>query len=171
VSQKEEKMQSENSAKEEKYALLLKQLRSVISDEDPILTNLANVVAAIYHNIEKVSWAGFYIAKEEKLFLGPFQGNVACTKINIGDGVCGASAKKGETILVPNVHEFPGHIVCDAESNSEIVTPIIYNDKIFGVLDLDSYSFSNFDEIDKEWLEKISSLISNRLNLRDFIIN
>ena len=154
----------EESIKEEKYKLLFKQITQLINDSDPIITNLANVTAAIKQTFNKVSWVGFYLAIKDKLFLGPFQGKVACTKIEIGEGVCGTAAKTLETQVVPNVHEFPGHIACDVESNSEIVVPLVKNGKVYGVLDLDSTEFSTFTSVDKIWLEKIVKVISDRIN-------
>ena len=156
--------------KEEQYKLLVKQIEGLLNPEDPIVTNLANITGAINQTFKKVSWVGFYLTKNDKLFLGPFQGKVACTKIKIGEGVCGTSAKNRESIVVPNVHEFPGHIACDADSNSEIVVPIIKNNFVFGVLDLDSTSFSTFDNTDKIWLEKICTLVANILEFDKQII-
>ena len=163
-------MQNNISIKEDKYELLLKQLNIMVTADEPILTNLANVTAAIKQNIDDLSWVGFYLVKDGQLFLGPFQGKIACTKINFGEGVCGISAERKETIVVPDVHEFSGHIACDSESNSEIVLPMICKDKILGVLDLDSHSFSNFDQVDKGWLEKICNLLVNKLDLENFSI-
>jgi GAF domain-containing protein len=157
--------------KEGQYKLLFKQVEGLINPEDPIITNLANIIAAINQTFKNVSWVGIYIIKNEKLFLGPFQGKVACTKIKIGKGVCGTSAMKKETIVVPNVHEFPGHKACDIESNSEIVVPIIYNDTVFGVLDLDSTELSTFDDLDKIWLEMICTLIVNKLKFNPDILS
>lgn len=157
--------------KEEQYKLLFKQVEGLLNPEDPIITNLANIIAAINQTFKNVSWVGIYIIKNEKLFLGPFQGKVACTKIKIGEGVCGTSAMKKETIVVPNVHEFPGHIACDIESNSEIVVPIIYDDTVFGVLDLDSTELSTFDDLDKIWLEMICTLIVNKLKFNPDILS
>jgi GAF domain-containing protein len=153
-----------NSVKEEEYKLLVKQIEGLLNPHDPIVTNLANITAAINQTFKKVSWVGFYLTKKNKLFLGPFQGKVACTQIKIGEGVCGTAAIKKETIVVPNVHEFPGHIACDVESNSEIVVPLINNENVCGVLDLDSKEFSTFCNIDKIWLEKICTLIVEKLN-------
>ena len=125
----------------------------MLNPNEPTVTNLSNVVAALKQTFEKISWVGFYLSKEEMLYLGPFQGKVACTRIKFGNGVCGTSALKKETQVVPNVHEYPGHIACDVETNSEIVIPIIFNNNVYGVLDLDSTQFSAFDETDKIWLE------------------
>ena len=157
--------------KEEQYKLLFKQVEGLLNPEDPIITNLANIIAAINQTFKNVSWVGIYIIKNEKLFLGPFQGKVACTKIKIGEGVCGTSAMKKETIVGPNVHEYPGHIACDIESNSEIVVPIIYDGTVLGVLDLDSTELSTFDDLDKIWLEMICTLIVNKLKFNPDILS
>lgn len=149
---------------EDKFNLLYKQIEELISVDQPAISSLSNITAAIKSTFEKVSWVGFYLKKDNFLYLGPFQGKVACTKIEIGNGVCGTAAESRKTQVVPNVHEFPGHIACDSESNSEIVIPIIVENEIAGVLDLDSKDYNNFGEIDKIWLEKICLLISDRVN-------
>lgn len=150
--------------KEEKYKLLFKQIEGLINHEDPIITNLSNITAAINQTFNKVSWVGIYLIKKNTLYLGPFQGKVACAKIKLGEGVCGNSAINKESIIVPNVHKFSGHIACDADSNSEIVVPLISGGNIYGVLDLDSTELSAFDNSDKIWLEKICKLIVKNLN-------
>ncbi len=147
------------------YNLLLKQIDSIIDNSDPVITNLANITAALKQTFDKISWAGFYLLKNNKLYLGPFQGNVACTKISIGKGVCGKSFEQNKTLIVPDVHKFPGYIACEIETNSEIVLPIHHNNKPVGVLDLDSNNFSAFYEIDRQGLEKICKLISTKLDL------
>lgn len=139
----------------EQYELLIKQLKSLLSKDERLITNLANLTAAIKQTFDKVSWVGFYLFDGEILYLGPFQGKVACTKIKLGNGVCGTAAEKGETIIVPDVNKFPGHIFCDPDSKSEIVVPMFKNNKLIGVLDLDSVSYNSFDETDKKYLEKI----------------
>lgn len=157
-------------SEEEKYQLLLAQIESLISGDDTILSNLCNITAALNDSFDKISWAGFYIIKNDKLRLGPFQGKVACTQIKIGAGVCGVAAQKGETIIVEDVHKFPGHIACDSGSNSEIVVPVFCDDKLFGVIDIDSYQFAAFNSTDKTYLEKLAGLISQKLNLSKFHI-
>ncbi|HQN74432.1 MAG TPA: GAF domain-containing protein [Bacillota bacterium] len=124
-----------------------------------IVTNLANMSAIIMENVSDLNWVGFYLYDGERLYLGPFQGKAAVTLIDMGKGVCGTSAKKKETIVVANVHDFPGHIPCDCESNSEIVIPIIKNDVLFGVLDIDSPKLNRFDETLKNDLEKLVKLL------------
>ena len=157
-----------NLSDEEIYKSLLVQIESLIDPHDPSLSNLANFTAALKDSFNKISWVGFYILKGTKLFLGPFQGKAACTEIEVGKGVCGTAAEKSETIIVENVDEFPGHIACDGGSKSEIVIPIIVNEKVWGVLDLDSYELSAFNEIDKEYLEKLCLILSNTLELINF---
>ena len=123
---------------------------------------LSNVSAAIKQTFGWL-WIGFYFVKKEELILGPFQGPVACFRIKKGDGVCGATWEKRETIIVPNVEKFPGHIACSSDSKSEIVLPIFKNNKIFGVLDIDSKEFNAFNNIDKKYLEQIIKIIEKKL--------
>jgi len=152
------------------YNLLFQQIDKLIDTKDPLITNFSNITAALKQTFEKISWAGFYFLKEYTLYLGPFQGKVACTRIELGKGVCGISAVQKRPQIVPNVHKFSGHIACDIETNSEIVIPIIKDEKVFGVLDLDSKNLSAFEEIDKIWLEKICVLISDKLISNQSII-
>jgi L-methionine (R)-S-oxide reductase len=133
---------NKNFTDAEKYDSLLLQIEALINPEEPLISNLANVTAALKTAFEKISWVGFYLIKDGKLFLGPFQGNVACTVIEIGKGVCGASTARRDTIIVDDVDKFPGHIACESSTRSEIVVPLLNGKKIFGVLDLDSYQFS-----------------------------
>ncbi|MEE9432579.1 MAG: GAF domain-containing protein [Melioribacteraceae bacterium] len=153
------------SSLEDLYKLLLKQIDGLIDNSLPVISNLSNITAALNQTFNKISWVGFYFKKDDYLYLGPFQGKVACTKIKIGTGVCGKSFEEGKTIVVPNVHKFPGHIACDVETNSEIVIPIFNGNKAIGVLDLDSKDFEAFNETDKVWLKKIGGIISVKLNL------
>ncbi|MEJ2546044.1 MAG: GAF domain-containing protein, partial [Calditrichaceae bacterium] len=141
--------------KKELYALLNKQLIALIGDEKDVIANMANFTSLLYHSLKDINWLGFYLYKGGELVLGPFQGKPACIRIVIGQGVCGLAAKKQETIVVNNVHEFEGHITCDVASNSEIVIPIVYKKKIYGVLDIDSPSFTRFDDDDKAGLEQM----------------
>lgn len=152
-----------NLCKEDKYILLLVQLKSLLSKEDNLISNLANASAAIKQTFERVSWVGFYIFNGEKLYLGPFQGKVACTSIEVGKGVCGSAAKEKKTFIVPDVNKFPGHIFCDADSKSEIVIPIIKRQELVAVLDLDSDSFNSFDEIDRKYLENFCNSLSSEI--------
>ena len=155
---------------EEIYLSLLPQLEALINSEEPVISNLSNISAALKEAFDKISWVGFYLLKNDKLFLGPFQGKTACTLIKIGSGVCGTSAQKKETIIVEDVDKFPGHIACDAGSKSEIVVPLIKNEKLIGVLDVDSYALSSFNKVDKKYLEKICELLSEKLDLEKFIL-
>ena len=138
----------------EKYKLLYNQIKSLIQNENDTIANMSNV-AAIIHETFKFWWTGFYRVINNELVLGPFQGPVACTRIAYGKGVCGTSWKEAKTIVVEDVHQFPGHIACSSASKSEIVVPIFKDNQVVGVLDIDSENFATFDNIDKEWLEKI----------------
>ena len=145
--------------KETQYSELLEEIRSVIQDEKDTVACMANV-AALIHERFGFWWTGFYRVIDNELVLGPFQGPVACTRIRKGRGVCGTSWNEGRTIVVPNVHEFPGHIACSSLSNSEIVVPVFDEIRnVTGVLDIDSREFSTFDETDAKWLENICALI------------
>ncbi|MBO5861547.1 MAG: GAF domain-containing protein [Bacteroidales bacterium] len=144
--------------KSDKYQELYKMIESVVSGESDQIANMANT-AALLHEAFGFWWTGFYIIKGEQLVLGPFQGPVACTRIGFGKGVCGTSWERRETIVVPDVHQFPGHIACSSLSQSEIVVPIFHNGKIYAVLDIDSKDLATFDEVDKGWLEKIVTLL------------
>ena len=135
------------------YKLLKNQLISLAEEEANYLPLLSNASALIIEGLTDLNWAGFYLMNKGSLLLGPFQGKIACIRIPLGKGVCGTAAAKNETILVDNVHEFPGHIACDGASNSEIVIPIHYNGEVAGVLDIDSPKFSRFSETDRLGLE------------------
>ncbi len=145
-------------SKTEKYENLYKQLGSLLEGESDQIANMANM-SALIHETFGFWWTGFYIVKGEQLVLGPFQGPIACTRIQYGKGVCGTSWQRQETIVVPDVHEFPGHIACSSLSRSEIVVPIFSNNDVYAVLDIDSKELATFDDIDKEWLEKIVGLL------------
>ena len=144
--------------KEEKYLELYDRIRAVIEGEADKVANMANA-AALIHETFGFWWTGFYIVNGEQLVLGPFQGPAACTRIPFGKGVCGTAWKLKESIVVPDVEEFPGHIACSSLSRSEIVVPVFEDEEVTGVLDIDSKEFSTFDEVDKKWLEKIVRLI------------
>ena len=146
--------------KEKNYKLLLKQAGSLLQGEHDLIANMSNISALLFNGLPEVSYAGFYRFQEQELILGPFQGPVACMHIQLGKGVCGKAAETGQIQIVPNVHEFSGHIACDANTNSEIVVPIIHNKKLLAVLDLDSNNFARFDQIDAEYLQKIADLVS-----------
>jgi len=145
--------------KDEIYSELLPQIKSLIEDESDLIANLANVTSALKQAFPSFSWVGFYLMKGGELVLGPFQGKLACTRIKIGSGVCGTAVLKKETIIVPDVEKFPGHIYCDPDSRSEIVVPIIKDGEVLGVLDIDSYELDNFDERDKFYLEKLVEIL------------
>ena len=141
-----------------KYQEIYKQIESIVGGETDQIANMANT-AALLHEAFGFWWTGFYIVKGGQLVLGPFQGPVACTRIGFGKGVCGTSWSRRETIAVPNVHEFPGHIACSSLSQSEIVVPMFRDNEVYAVLDIDSKELSTFDETDKDWLEKIVRLL------------
>ena len=145
------------------YTALQQSLKALVSDVPYRIANLANASALLYEELPQLNWAGFYLLGGDALILGPFQGKPACIRIPMGKGVCGTAAARGETIVVPNVHEFPGHIACDGASNSEIVLPIYLDGALFGVLDIDSPIFDRFDENDRVGLECIVDILSDAL--------
>lgn len=144
--------------KEEKYALLLKQVAALIEGESDIIANMANV-AAMIHSTFGFWWTGFYRVDGEELVLGPFQGPLACSRIKFGRGVCGTAWKEQKTQVVPDVELFPGHIACSSLSRSEIVVPVWQGEKIVAVLDIDSEKLATFDEVDRVWLERIVEIL------------
>ena len=146
---------SEIVSKTELYENLQSQLRSLLEGEHDFIANAANTAALLYHSLPHVNWAGFYLYKEGELVLGPFQGNPACIRIALGKGVCGTAAELRQTVVVANVHEFPGHIACDSASNAEIVVPLIKDEQLIGVLDLDSPSLGRFDDEDARGLNEL----------------
>lgn len=141
------------------YRILLLKLEGQLSSEKDWLANLANASALLYQNLDTINWAGFYLYKGGELVLGPFQGKPACNRIKIGKGVCGTAANDKSTIVVKDVHDFPGHIACDSASNSEVVVPIIVGGSVVGVLDIDSPVTERFDELDARYLEKYVGLL------------
>lgn len=149
---------------QEIYEYLIPQLEVLVNPEEPLISNLSNLTAALKESFKKISWVGFYIRKNNHLYLGPFQGKVACTVIVIGKGVCGSSAERKETIIVEDVEKFPGHILCDAGSRSEIVVPLFSEDQVAALLDIDSYQMSAFGKIDGFYLEKICKMLSEKLD-------
>ena len=146
------------------YSLMNKQLLSLTQGVEDGISNLANASALLFHTLEGLNWAGFYLYKNGVLLLGPFQGKTACTKIPMGKGVCGTAAERGETIVVPDVHAFPGHIACDGDSNSEIVIPLYLRGSLYGVLDIDSPVLDRFSEADREGLELFARALETVLN-------
>lgn len=147
-----------SSTKEERYHLFLPQLEGLISGEQEEVSILANTAAAL-HDAFGFFWVGFYLVKDEQLILGPFQGSVACYRINKGKGVCGTAWSKQQTLIVPDVDLFPGHIACSSSSRSEIVVPLIYQDQVNGVLDIDSDRLNYFDETDRHFLEEVAAIV------------
>jgi GAF domain-containing protein len=145
--------------KEEQYASLLPQIKALLEGEPDLIANLANIAGALKEQFNWL-WVGFYLVKNDELVLGPFQGPVACTRIKKGRGVCGTSWAKAQTLIVPDVEKFPGHIACSSLSRSEIVVPIIRNNKVLGVLDADSIEPDQYDNIDQNYLEQITELIN-----------
>lgn len=144
--------------KNSRYGSLYRQIESLLDGEDDMIANMANM-AAVIHETFGFWWTGFYIVKDGQLVLGPFQGPVACTRIPFGKGVCGTAWKRQESIVVPDVELFPGHIACSSLSRSEIVVPIFHKEEVLAVLDIDSKDLSTFDDTDKAWLEKIVRLL------------
>ena len=145
--------------KPELYRDLARQLAALIAGEPDPIANAANTAALIYHGLPNLNWAGFYFRNGAELVLGPFQGKPACVRIPIGKGVCGTAAARGATVLVPDVHDFPGHIACDPNSRSELVVPLIEDGSVLGVLDLDSPLPARFDEIDRDGCEQLVALL------------
>ncbi|MGO9108755.1 MAG: GAF domain-containing protein [Thermoguttaceae bacterium] len=147
------------SEKEIFYRTFAKSIRDLLGDERDFLANAANLAAVLYEELPEVHWAGFYLLKGQDLVLGPFQGKPACTRIGPGNGVCGTAATKGETVVVEDVKKFPGHIVCDKASKSEIVVPMLRSGRLIGVLDVDSPILARFDDDDRAGLEEVVRLL------------
>ena len=146
------------------YQQLNALLNALIEDETDWLANLANAAGVLFDQLEEINWAGFYLMKENQLVLGPYQGKPACTRIPMGKGVCGTAAAQGKTIVVEDVHQFPGHIACDAQSKSEIVLPLYVGQELVGVLDIDSPVLNRFDEKDAQGLEDFLNLLNTKLD-------
>jgi len=144
---------------EENYELVIKQLKALVEGETNVIANLANAAALLNQFLDNINWVGFYLAEGEELVLGPFQGLPACVRIPFGKGVCGTAAANKKTERVADVHQFPGHIACDAASQSEIVVPMIKDGRVLGVLDIDSPIKNRFDEIDQKYLEKFVDIL------------
>lgn len=154
----EELIISTSTSKQERYTTLVPQIQSLIEGETDVVANLSNIAAALRQAMN-FFWVGFYLVKENQLVLGPFQGPIACTRIQFGKGVCGASWKEKKVILVPDVEKFPGHIACSSASKSEIVLPAFKNGEVVLVLDVDSDKLNDFDETDKQELEGLMRII------------
>lgn len=151
------------STPEDSFGLLLKQLHHLTEDEPDPIANLANASALLGQFYSDINWVGFYLLRGQELVLGPFQGLPACVRIPLGKGVCGTAAATRTTQVVEDVHVFPGHIACDAASNSEIVVPLTHGDELIGVLDIDSPSLRRFDETDQHYLEQFCAILAARL--------
>ena len=154
-----EDLQIITGTKHEQYESLLPQIKAVVEGETDLIANLANTCACLKEQFNWL-WVGFYIVKGDELVLGPFQGPLACTRIRNGKGVCGTSWQKKETLIVPDVNSFPGHIACSSLSLSEIVVPVIRNGKVVAVLDVDSDKYNSYDETDKKYLEELVSYLN-----------
>lgn len=152
-----------SSEKTALYRLLQQQAQALIEQETNLIANMANLSALLFNNLPDLNWAGFYIMRDGELVLGPFQGQVACVRIPVGKGVCGTAVATGQVQLVKDVHEFPGHIACDAASNSEIVLPLRHQGDIIAVLDIDSPSLARFDSEDQAGLEQLISVFEQHL--------
>ncbi|HWB49586.1 MAG TPA: GAF domain-containing protein [Stellaceae bacterium] len=145
--------------KPELYRDLVAQLAALVAGEPDRIANAANMAALLYHGLPDLNWAGFYFTRDDALVLGPFQGQPACVRIAWGSGVCGAAAMRRETVLVPDVHDFPGHIACDPVSRSELVVPLIEGGRVTGVLDLDSPRLGRFDAADRAGCEELVRIL------------
>ncbi len=158
----EELIIANSTNKEERYNILIPQIQALVGGEPDLIANLSNIAAALKQTMN-FFWVGFYLVKENQLVLGPFQGPIACTRIDFGKGVCGTSWKEKKTILVPDVEKFPGHISCNSGSRSEIVLPAFKNNQVALVLDVDSERLNDFDEVDQKSLEELMHIIENCL--------
>jgi L-methionine (R)-S-oxide reductase len=147
--------------KEEKYRSLLPQVAALINEESNLTANLANVCAALKQSMD-FFWVGFYLKEDNQLVLGPFQGPVACTRIALDKGVCGAAYQRAASVLVPDVNEFPGHIACSSNSKSEIVVPVFKGKEVAAVLDIDSHQLNDFDATDQQYLEQLAAMLSGK---------
>ncbi|MCS0671107.1 GAF domain-containing protein [Cytobacillus firmus] len=152
-------VESYKGTREENYQLLIKQLASLLEGETNSIANLSNASALLNQFLDRTNWVGFYLMEEGELVLGPFQGLPACVRIPLGKGVCGTAAKQMDTVRVEDVHQFPGHIACDAASQSEIVIPLVKEGNLLGVLDIDSPEKNRFDELDQKYLEDFSEVL------------
>ena len=160
-------IQKYNGTKEKNYQLVLKQLGSLLEGEKNVIANLANASALLNQFLTDVNWVGFYLKDGEELVLGPFQGLPACVRIPIGKGVCGTAAKNKTSLIVADVNKFPGHIACDARSQSELVVPLLKDGEVIGVLDIDSPVQNRFDEIDQKYLEQFTEMITAHLSFEN----
>ncbi|WP_192472532.1 GAF domain-containing protein [Mesobacillus jeotgali] len=153
------KVETYSDSREKNYDLLIKQLKALVEDEKNAIANFSNASALLNQFLDRVNWVGFYLMEDGELVLGPFQGLPACVRIPLGKGVCGTAASTQETLRVEDVHAFPGHIACDAASQSEIVVPMIKDGQVIGVLDIDSPEKNRFDELDQQKLEEFVDML------------
>lgn len=151
------------TSREERYQELFPQIEALVAAETDLIANLANIAAALKTAMEFL-WVGFYLVKDEELILGPFQGPIACTRIQKGKGVCGKAWQLKDSLIVPNVDDFPGHILCSSASKSEIVIPMLTNNEVVGVLDIDSSVLDDFDEVDEKYLKEILVMLEETGN-------
>ncbi|MFC4654539.1 GAF domain-containing protein [Rheinheimera marina] len=152
-----------SESKAEFYTLLVQQAKALIEDESDLIANMANLSSLLFNEMPDLNWSGFYILRDDTLVLGPFMGKPACVRIPVGKGVCGTAVSSGQVQLVKDVHEFPGHIACDAASNSEIVLPVRLRGDIIAVLDIDSPSLARFDAEDQQGLEQLVAVFEQHL--------
>ena len=155
----------QTDTKADLYAGLAEQLRALLEGERDFIANAANLSSLLYHSLPDINWAGFYLLKDGELVLGPFQGKPACVRIEMGKGVCGTAAKHRQTVIVADVHEFPGHIACDSASNSEIVVPLVKEGMLIGVLDVDSPKPARFDDEDARGLNEMVEIFLAATNV------
>jgi L-methionine (R)-S-oxide reductase len=152
-------LSAQDSEKGALYRELARQLAALIAGERDLVANTANMAGLIYHGLPDLNWAGFYFVRDAELVLGPFQGRPACVRIAWGQGVCGTAASRGTAVVVPDVHEFPGHIACDAASRSELVVPLVADGRVVGVVDLDSPLLARFDDADRAGIERLAAIL------------
>ncbi|MFT6268186.1 MAG: GAF domain-containing protein [Alphaproteobacteria bacterium] len=151
-------------SKAREYQSLISKIEALTARESDSIANMANISAVLFNGLIDVNWAGFYIYKDKQLVLGPFQGNPACIRIPIGNGICGKAAQSQQVQVVENVHDFAGHIACDATSNSEVVIPIVKKGQLMGVLDIDSPLVSRFNDVDAEYLSKVVDILIDTMD-------
>lgn len=162
ISMAEELIIAQEASKDEKYQSLIPQIKALVTGEPDVTANLANIASALKYGMD-FFWVGFYLVKGDEMILGPFQGPIACTRIAKGKGVCGTTWADAQTIIVPNVDEFPGHIACSSDSKSEIVLPAFKNGEVALVLDVDSDQLNDFDEVDRKHLEDLMRIVEELL--------
>ena len=155
-----EELSLQQGNKAEQYQSLIPQIQAIVADESDVIANLANICAALKQQFNWF-WIGFYLVKDNELVLGPFQGPIACTRIGKGRGVCGTAWQQQKVMIVPDVEQFPGHIACNSDSKSEIVLPVMKQNKCVAVLDIDSDALDSFDEVDAEYLKQVVAIVEH----------